>query len=212
MANVAPTEYVYQHIKNQIVSRELYPGNRIIEEEVARVTGVSRTPIRAALQRLAYEGLIVQQPNKGAFVAKPSALDLRHVFEVRQELEISAIRLACRRRSESTLRRLEENLRQQAVLNENFNMLDYANLNREFHGIIIMAAGNPYLEKYLNELYGKVMTYLIFWDNSTENSRSLVYHTAMYEALRDRDETRAVLALKQDLDIALDDICACQHL
>ena len=66
-----PADIVYEYVKNQIVTRSLYPGNRIVEEDLARETGVSRTPIRSALVRLAYEGLVVQQPNKGSFVRDP---------------------------------------------------------------------------------------------------------------------------------------------
>ena len=72
-----PADIVYDYIKNQIVTKAIYPGTRIVEEDLVRETGVSRTPVRSALMRLAYDGLIQQQPNRGAVVAKPSATDLR---------------------------------------------------------------------------------------------------------------------------------------
>ena len=66
-----PADIVCDYIKNQIVTKAIYPGTRIVEEELVRETGVSRTPVRSALMRLAYDGLIQQQPNRGAVVAKP---------------------------------------------------------------------------------------------------------------------------------------------
>ena len=64
-----PADIVYDYIKNQIVTKAIYPGTRIVEEDLVRETGVSRTPVRSALMRLAYDGLIQQQPNRGAVVA-----------------------------------------------------------------------------------------------------------------------------------------------
>ena len=95
-----PADIVYDYIKNQIVTKAIYPGTRIVEEDLVRETGVSRTPVRSALMRLAYDGLIQQQPNRGAVVAKPSATDLRQVYEARAVLEVGAFRAAVHRRSD----------------------------------------------------------------------------------------------------------------
>lgn len=201
-----PADIVYEYVKNQIVTKSLYPGNRIIEEDLARETGVSRTPIRAALVRLAYEGLVVQQPNKGSFVAKPSFTDLRQVYEIRAVLEVGAFRAAIQRRSDESVLLMEQNMEKQRHLGSIFNMSDYVGLNREFHWIITMEAQNAYYEKYLNELYNKVGTYLLFWDSSTTNTLSLETHELIYEAFRDRDEKKGVKALLEDIQLAEDSV------
>mgnify|MGYP000248999132 FL=1 len=201
-----PADIVYEYVKNQIVTKSLYPGNRIIEEDLARETGVSRTPIRAALVRLAYEGLVVQQPNKGSFVAKPSFTDLRQVYEIRAVLEVGAFRAAIQRRSDESVLLMEQNMEKQRHLGSIFNMSDYVRLNREFHWIITMEAQNAYYEKYLNELYNKVGTYLLFWDSSTTNTLSLETHELIYEAFRDRDEKKGVKALLEDIQLAEDSV------
>lgn len=201
-----PADIVYEYVKNQIVTKSLYPGNRIIEEDLARETGVSRTPIRSALVRLAYEGLVVQQPNKGSFVAKPSFTDLRQVYEIRAVLEVGAFRAAIQRRSDESVLLMEQNMEKQRHLGSIFNMSDYVRLNREFHWIITMEAQNAYYEKYLNELYNKVGTYLLFWDSSTTNTLSLETHELIYEAFRDRDEKKGVKALLEDIQLAEDSV------
>lgn len=201
-----PADIVYEYVKNQIVTKSLYPGNRIIEEDLARETGVSRTPIRSALVRLAYEGLVVQQPNKGSFVAKPSFTDLRQVYEIRAVLEVGAFRAAIQRRSDESVLLMEQNMEKQHHLGSIFNMSDYVGLNREFHWIITMEAQNAYYEKYLNELYNKVGTYLLFWDSSTTNTLSLETHELIYEAFRDRDEKKGVKALLEDILLAEDSV------
>lgn len=173
-----------------------------MEEDLVRETGVSRTPVRSALMRLAYDGLIQQQPNRGAVVAKPSATDLRQVYEARAVLEVGAFRAAVHRRSDESVLQMEQNLQKQQDLTNLFNMTEYVRLNREFHWIITMEAQNAYYEKYLNELQNKVATYLLFWDSSTTNSLSLDLHLRIFEAFRDRDEQKGVLALMEDLQLA----------
>ena len=197
-----PADIVYDYIKNQIVTKAINPGTRIVEEDLVRETGVSRTPVRSALMRLAYDGLIQQQPNRGAVVAKPSATDLRQVYEARAVLEVGAFRAAVHRRSEESVLQMEQNLQKQQDLKNLFNMTEYVQLNREFHWIITMEAQNAYYEKYLNELQNKVATYLLFWDTSTTNSLSLDLHRRIFEAFRDRDEQKGVLALMEDLQLA----------
>lgn len=207
-----PADIVYEYVKNQIVTKSLYPGNRIIEEDLARETGVSRTPIRSALVRLAYEGLVVQQPNKGSFVAKPSATDLRQVYETRAVLEVGAFRAALHRRSDESIHLMEENMEKQRQLGPLFNMSDYVGVNREFHWIITMEAQNAYYEKYLNELHNRVATYLLFWDNSTTNEFSLETHQKILDAFRDRNEEKGVEALLEDIGSAEDIIRKSQQL
>lgn len=197
-----PADIVYDYIKNQIVTKAIYPGTHIVEEDLVRETGVSRTPVRSALMRLAYDGLIQQQPNRGAVVAKPSATDLRQVYEARAVLEVGAFRAAVHRRSDESVLQMEQNLQKQQDLTNLFSMTEYVRLNREFHWIITMEAQNAYYEKYLNELQNKVATYLLFWDSSTTNSLSLDLHLRIFEAFRDRDEQKGVLALMEDLQLA----------
>lgn len=197
-----PADIVYDYIKNQIVTKAIYPGTHIVEEDLVRETGVSRTPVRSALMRLAYDGLIQQQPNRGAVVAKPSATDLRQVYEARAVLEVGAFRAAVHRRSDESVLQMEQNLQKQQDLTNLFNMTEYVRLNREFHWIITMEAQNAYYEKYLNELQNKVATYLLFWDSSTTNSLSLDLHLRIFEAFRNRDEQKGVLALMEDLQLA----------
>ena len=161
--------------------------------------------MRSALMRLAYDGLIQQQPNRGAVVAKPSATDLRQVYEARAVLEVGAFRAAVHRRSDESVLQMDQNLQKQQDLTNLFNMTEYVQLNREFHWIITMEAQNAYYEKYLNELYNKINTYMIFYDQSSDNN-SIVSHTMIYEALRDRDLEKGLLGLREDIQIAWEDM------
>ena len=97
MKKAKPQDIVYHYVKNQIVGKSMFPGNRIIEDDIIRETGTSRTSIRPALLRLKYEGLVEMIPNRGAFVAKPSEEDLRQVYRVREVLECGMMEDAIRK-------------------------------------------------------------------------------------------------------------------
>ena len=100
------------------------------------------------------------------------------------------------------LRAMEENLKAQEVLTQHYSRQEYVTLNHTFHWLVVEASANKYYEKYLNELQNKVATYLLFWDSSTTNSLSLDLHLRIFEAFRDRDEQKGVLALMEDLQLA----------
>lgn len=108
---------------------------------------------------------------------------------------------AIRHRTEAQLRAMEENLKAQEVLTQHYSRQEYVNLNHTFHWLVVEASANKYYEKYLNELYNKINTYMIFYDQSSDNN-SIVSHTMIYEALRDRDLEKGLLGLREDIQIA----------
>lgn len=205
MKKAKPQDIVYHYVKDQIVGKSMFPGNRIIEDDIIRETGTSRTSIRPALLRLKYEGLVEMIPNRGAFVAKPSEEDLRQVYRVREVLECGMMEDAIRHRTEAQLRAMEESLKAQEVLTQHYSRQEYVTLNHVFHWLVVEASANKYYEKYLNELYNKINTYLIFYDQSDDNN-SIVSHTMIYEALRDRDLEKGLAGIREDIQIAWEDM------
>lgn len=100
MKKAKPQDIVYQYVKNQIIGKSMFPGNRIIEDDIIRETGTSRTSIRPALLRLKYEGLVEMSPT-GGLCGKPSEEDLRQVYRVREVLEHGMLEDAIRHRTEA---------------------------------------------------------------------------------------------------------------
>lgn len=193
-----PVDTIYQYIKDQIDARAVFPGYRIIEEDLARVLNLSRTSVRTGLAKLQNDGLVDIFPNRGTYIAKPTRQDILDVYSVRFSLEVAALRLALPKITDEAVGRMAENLESQKQLKERFSITEYAALNRAFHWEIVTAAGNPFIHKYLNELYNKVHIYLIFFDTSVDNANSLQSHTALLEAVRRRDLDAGVAAIERD--------------
>ena len=203
MKTVSPTSVAYEYIRNKIVTKTVFPGNRIIEEEIVHELGVSRTSIRTAMQRLQYEGFLEIVPNKGAYIAKPTVEDIRNAYYTRTILEVHAVQLTIDAISPEGIARLEQNLKAQEELGGRFTIAEYAALNRAFHWGIADTSGNPYIKKYLNELLNRSNIYLIFYDDSTDNIQSLEKHRASLEAIKAKDKASAARAVREDMSYAL---------
>ncbi len=199
MSNATSVKRICDYVKEQIVSKSLFPGNRIAEEELARAMNTSRTTVRSAIMHLSYEGFVEMIPNYGAFVAKPTLSDIKQAYVVRTALETQAVRLTANHINATSLAKLHKNLEAQIALKNHFSMGEYANLNREFHWEIVKAADNPYIEKYLNEILNKMVIYLIFYDNSISNAKSILSHRKILEAIEAHDARAAEEAVAEDI-------------
>ena len=106
---------------------------------------------------------------------------------------------------EAQLRAMEKSLKDQEVLTQHYSRQEYVTMNHVFHWLVVEASANKYYEKYLNELYNKINTYMIFYDQSSDNN-SIVSHTMIYEALRDRDLEKGLAGIREDIQIAWEDM------
>src|SRR6185312_11475159 len=95
-------------LRQEIVSGTLVAGQALPQEELSARFGVSRSPMRDALHQLEAEGWVTYHPNRGAFVARVSAQDVREVYGVRRILEAGAIRLAVANMDAATLARARD--------------------------------------------------------------------------------------------------------
>lgn len=122
-------------------------GDRLDEVRLAKQFGVSRTPLREALQRLASSGLVALIPRRGAFVRQPGPLELLNMFEVMAELEAVCSRLATQRISEVAINELKQaNAGCKAALKAQDPDLYYAE-NEKFHTTLYRESGNSFLEQ-----------------------------------------------------------------
>jgi len=144
-------------IEEAIVSGELAPGTVLRQEQLSERFGVSRTPVREALRRLAALGLVSFVPNRGVRVRTLSHEELREAFLVRAELEGLVTEIAAKKLTADDLRRLEECERRFARLTKELRsrepggdrrslMAEWMRANHAFHDVLYEAAGVPYVE------------------------------------------------------------------
>jgi len=193
-------EEVYTAIRDYVVSVNVPPGFKIDEEALARNLGVSKTPVRESLSKLAYDGIVEIIPNRGSFKARPSKDDIEEIMEIREELEGLAFRLAAERLSLRDIRQLK-------ALHDPFmkgpldgKMESYSETDKKFHSIIIRASGRKRLIRMLEtlEVLG-VMLRLQVFNDPQHIRRSIKGHQEMIAALENKNGKLAERLLRKNI-------------
>src|SRR5512139_4167270 len=141
----AASDRAVQSLRELILGGEYAPGERLGEVELAAAIGVSRTPVREALRRLAAEGLVEITTNKGARVVEYPQADLDSIFTLRAEIEGLAARAAAERASEADIDRLGELAERHRERAEAGALDEVYALNSEFHALLNALAGSAVL-------------------------------------------------------------------
>ncbi len=146
-------------LEEEILSGKLKRGDTLTEASLTARLGASRTPVRAALHRLAEEGLVEIAPNRGAVVVGVTAEDLIDIYKIRMRLEGLASREAAEKISEEDKRRLTDSVELSEFYIKKRDAEHLKELDSEFHDIIYKASGNRLLHKTLSDLHKKIKTY-----------------------------------------------------
>ncbi|HPF83918.1 HTH-type transcriptional repressor RspR [bioreactor metagenome] len=194
-------DYAYQELRHRIITKQLKPGQRLPEVNIAVQMGVSRTPVREALRRLASEGLVIIIPNSGARLAAPTVREIEDTFLVREQLECLAIRLAAERIGDRHLRRLEEALVEEARAIEERDLETYLEVNEAFHKAVADASGNRVLAEYVENILARTNAYVVFYDPfyQNETTPTVDSHKEILMALRAHDSEKSVKLMKRHL-------------
>ncbi|WP_337869984.1 GntR family transcriptional regulator [Meiothermus sp.] len=188
-------EAAYAHLRGAILMGALLPGVRISEPGLAQELGVSRTPVREALQRLAQEGLVELLPGKGARVRVLSAEEVREVYDVRALLEGEAAALAAQNATEVELNRLERLLQVlEALPKEAY--AKQMQVDFDFHTVLIEAAHNKTLARIYADLRSSLTLVRSFQQTLSQHPKTRQQHQAILSALKARNPGKAAEAAR----------------
>ena len=196
------SDSVYMELRGKILSRELKPAQRLLEVKIANEMGVSRTPVREALRRLANEGLVKIVPNSGARVASPSSHEMDNSYSVREYLENMSVVLACRTGMDKrTLERLDGLVRDGDAAYDAGDVDAFLAANNDFHRIIAEAGKNYVLSEYVDNIIQRTNVYIYFYSKFIEaENKSSGEHRAILRAIAQRDRIGAQELMKQHLE------------
>lgn len=201
--NKSKSEFVYESLKEAIISGQLKPGARLVLADLADKLNVSTQPVREALMRLDTEDYVDWTVNVGAVVSEISIDDLKEDIPILRELEGLATREATKRISSVTLTALEEMLETMRSYTESNRFTDYGRLNREFHRTIHCASENKHLVKILDDLWDRrERLRTVFYLSPMRSFDSLKEHEEIMAALKAGDTDRAGLLVEEHRMIA----------
>lgn len=196
---------VYKRIRAALSKRYIGPGRQLVEETLARQLNVSRTPVRSALRRLEYEGLVEIVPHRGAFVITPAREEIEDAFAVRIQLERMSARLAAAAASPADADVLERLVREEARVFDRRLFDEYYRANDAIHLKIAELGGNKTLRNFVAQVLSRVNIYLTLFDpfmNISLNP-SMEEHLVIVKALRDHDVEAAEKAMCVHLENTL---------
>jgi DNA-binding GntR family transcriptional regulator len=186
-------ETAYDELKRKILRGELAPGAQFLEEEIAVMLGMSRTPVREAAVRLEQEGFVEIVPRRGFRVTPLSKRAVREINEVLECLEIQAAeRLAARRIAPEDLKLLEEAVGRMDAALKAEDAQAWAQADYKFHTLLIELCGNQHLAEVARNFLDKAHRFrLLTLALRAKPLYSNVNHAAVVEAVRRNDPQTA---------------------
>lgn len=190
----------YYVLKQKIIDSELEPNQPVNEENLAALLGVSRTPLREAIQRLENEDFLVRQPNGRLKVAPLTLTEVAEIFQIRSMLEGYIARSAAKNATARDIHRLTmmmEQIKHSFQLGDNQNFVSYG---FEFHDYLSEISGLKTFEKVLNQLRDRSLRYCRYvslhgdWTTQADEE-----HNYILQMIADNNEDGAEQAMKDHI-------------
>lgn len=195
-------EQILARLRELILQGDFLPGQKLHQDRIAEMLGVSRTPLRSALSALAQSGLVEYNSNRGYTVRRFTLREARDAFRIRAELEALACKLAAPVITTGDLDRLhsltdigDALLSHQELKAE--ALQDYRAMNVAFHTIVLRAAQNNWIETFVNQLFSLplVSDRIMIWEDFGAIKRSHDDHHRIASALARREGERAAAVM-----------------
>lgn len=204
------SEFVYEQLRRKIFEKSLTSGQRLPEVAIAKEMDVSRTPVREALRRLESEGLVQIVPGWGACLASPTRQEIIDTYEVRETLELMAVRKAARCITPLQICRLQENIDAERQIFIHKDLEAYLKINDEFHIMIAESSGNMTLAGYVRNVLSRIFVQMIFFESffDFDANPSLEEHVAILDALKAHDEELCAKLIREHLRLSMEGLKA----
>ncbi len=193
------TDKVYQALRDRILAGKVASGEFIREQEVSEGLGVSRTPVRESLGRLASEGFLERIPHRGFRVPKESIAELVEHYPIIGALELLAARLSFRRLDQDTLARIRAVNRDYEAAKRRNDIGAGIELNNQFHHQLSEKCGNRRLCELLDELRMQVKRLEVWaFSDNNEWDASIAEHDEILQAIESKDYDRGLEVLEKN--------------
>jgi DNA-binding GntR family transcriptional regulator len=202
----------YSEIRSFLLDGDVQPGQRLSHRLLAKELNLSRSPVREALLRLEAEGLIEHRPQSGAYLREITPRDLRELYEIREILEPHAAEQAARLATASQRGRLAKICEELTTIASRPDLAKWltkashrrqlSSLDREFHAVILTAAGNRIARQFFET--AQVLSLVFFWNHMQVPAERLAkrvvptakQHRRIEQAIRRGDPTAARRSMK----------------
>lgn len=202
------SQTIYNYLKDAVVANELKANQRIIEKDIAKMFGVSTTPVREALLRLAAEGYFFIDSRRKTVVKEISFEELKDIFQVMAELDTIAIKHVADHIQPEHLKRLKELTKQMERVGRSRDIEKYLEINTTVHNKIWDILPNKILQRTIEFVHGQLMRYtysrITAFQEPAVLDRSIQDHKKILRALEDKDKRALKSLVKGNWSLLLD--------
>ncbi|TDN63905.1 GntR family transcriptional regulator [Paraburkholderia sp. BL10I2N1] len=191
---------IYASITSALLQGRLRPGAQLVERDLAAAFGCTRGALRKVLARLGFEGKLVLEANRGAFVPSPSEEDIRQVYRARQIVEAGIVASLCGELSAQQKRRLNAHVRCEEKAQRDGRVDDAVRLAGQFHVLLTELAGGTELLGLVSQLVAKTELYKALYDPSKGSTCAGDEHAQIIEALDGGNLEAALGVMRAHLD------------
>jgi DNA-binding GntR family transcriptional regulator len=205
-------DVAYNRLKEDICLRKYASGQRLIISDLSNELGISQTPIKEALNRLVSEGLVEAIPRKGMQVRRFVTSDIDDIMDVRLMCELFCIKktLEVVGQNEDVLKKFTNNITTHESIVDVAYFDEYSKhheLDEEFHLLIINSAGNKRILQIYKDQKSHLLTYYLYAERRSRRYRESVQeHRAIYEAILENNEAKAIRTLEDHIMNVKNDI------
>ena len=197
---------VYEQLKAMAVSFEFKPGERLNEGSLASLLGISRTPLREALNRLNTEGFLRFMPGKGFFCRELDAQEIFDLYELRKSIEVAAVRLAIKRAQDQDVDALLTFLRDTGPDPGERTSIELVQLDETFHERLLAMSNNAEMLSVLRNVNARIRFVRWIDMDRINRTKTQAEHRAVLLGVKARDEAKCVPLLEKHIDRRLDQI------
>ena len=208
--NQTLVEKVFDHVVENIATGVYPPASKITQERLAKELNISHVPVREAMERLQHHGWVVRIPQKGAYVKNFSNGEMKEIYEIRQVLELHAVRILASQITTEQLAELDEAVGKLEKALDSGDAKLSSQADMEFHGLLFHFLGN----KRLAQMYQTILLQShcffvasamnVIWQlrkNLTKRTDA-DHHRLLYEALAAHNTKRAESLIKDHMAVA----------
>lgn len=196
---------IYTILHDMVISFQFPPGSKISETSVAESLGVSRTPVRQALQELVTQKLLVKRPSKGFFSRKIEKEEIFALYEIRECIEMKAVELAAKRASDEELQGLYQLWNEGSKLPETTPTEILHKRDRDFHMYIADISNNQQIVELLQNINDRI--YFVRWIDMTDRAhKTQREHKEIARLLLERRGEEAARVMQQHINKRMEDI------
>lgn len=198
---------VYEYLRNQILSNAIEPSSRLVEAQIAKTIGASRTPVREAMHLLERDGFLESIPRVGYRVKKLDWDELEEIVEIRRINELLACRWAIKIIDTEAIKALEKNLEMSKAAIKDGHPEDFLKYDEEFHEILVGAGKRPHILGLCQQLRRLMLRYRYESLRDQESVEKAVEgHEHILDCLKKKDEKGLEAAIIAHLDYSLANI------